>query len=68
MDAWRTERHGDKGRKRKGTEEEEEYTDHSQQVTSGWQAAVVRNLDSISRQVRQVRVLNGDLEPEPEGL
>lgn len=44
------------------TEEEERgSTDHSQQVTSGRQSAVVRNLHSISGQMRQLRVFYGHL-------
>lgn len=42
--------------------EEEQQTDHSQQVTSGRQSAVVRNLHSVSSQVRQLRVVHNHLE------
>lgn len=37
-------------------------TDHSQQVTSGRQPSVVRNLHAISGQMRQLRVFDGHLE------
>lgn len=37
-------------------------TDHSQQVASGRQPAVVRNLHAISSQMRQLSIFNGHLE------
>lgn len=39
-----------------------DQTDHSQQVTSGRQPSVVRNLHSISSQMRQLRVFDCHLE------
>lgn len=47
--------------------EEEEDTDHSQQVASGWQSAVVRDLHSISSQMRQLRVFDHHLKTNEEG-
>lgn len=46
--------------------EEEEDTDHSQQVASGWQSAVVRDLHSIASQMRQLRVLDHHLKTNEE--
>lgn len=47
---------------------EEDHTDHSQQVASGRQPAVVRNLHSISGQMRQLRVFYYHLKSKEKGL